>query len=91
MLFTKESINRIYEIRSSIAKGLYRNIENKVIAYSNQSCFDKERETCKNNFYISDISNDKIDQLFKTYFVYDYITENKKVIANIYVKTIKLI
>lgn len=68
------------------AKGLYRNIENKVIAYSNQSCFDKERETCKNNFYISDISNNKIDKLFKTYFVYDYITEDKKVIATKYVE-----
>ena len=68
------------------AKGLYRNLENKIVEYSNQIQYSEEKDNCKKKFYIFNETNDKVEQLFKTYFVHDYIMENQKVIANMYVR-----
>ncbi|MEG0856919.1 MAG: SEC-C domain-containing protein [Terrisporobacter sp.] len=72
--------------KTMYAKGLYKNLESKIIEYSNQEIFREDKEGCKKYFYISDVKDNKIDKLFKTYYLHDYTTQNKKVIANMYVE-----
>ena len=55
------------------AKGLYKNMENKIYQYSKLSKFNSDREKCTNKFYISQESNYIINKLYNTYFINDYI------------------
>ena len=55
------------------AKGLYKNMENKIYQYSKLSKFNNDREKCTNKFYISQESNYIINKLYNTYFINDYI------------------
>lgn len=63
------------------AKGLYKNIENKICEYSTASSFQTNRKGCEERFYISKETNYIIDNLFNTYFIYDYLTENNNSIV----------
>lgn len=67
------------------AKGLYKNIENKICEYSTASSFQTDRKGCEERFYISKESNYIIDNLFNTYFIYDYLTENNNSIVKTFI------
>lgn len=72
--------------KTMYAKGLYVNLSNKIVDYSNRIVFKDDKESCKKDFYISTSNNEKINKLFMTYYIQDYITSNKKVIANMYIE-----
>ena len=64
------------------AKGLYKNMENKIYEYSKASSLEEHREKCIKKFYISQESNLKIDKLYNTYLIYDYRNDNGNIIIN---------
>ena len=72
------------------AKGLYKNMENKIYEYSKASSLEEHREKCIKKFYISQESNLKIDKLYNTYLIYDYRNDNGNIIINMFSKDNKL-
>ena len=72
------------------AKGLYKNMENKIYEYSKPSPLEEHREKCIKKFYISQESNLKIDKLYNTYLIYDYRNDNGNIIINMFSKDNKL-
>lgn len=80
--------NKLIEItknKTLYAKGLYENIENKINEYSRKEIFSKELNRCKDKFYISDNTDIKINKLFNTYFIYDFITSSNKRLINLFI------
>lgn len=67
------------------AKGLYKNMENKIYEYSKTSSFHSDRENCAKKFHISEKSNDIIDKQYNTYFMYDYRNNNGNTIINMFI------
>ena len=72
------------------AKGLYKNMENKIYEYSNSSSFCNDREECTNKFYISKESNSIIDKQYKTYLMYDYKNDKGNTIIKMFMDDNKL-
>lgn len=72
------------------AKGLYKNIENKIYEYSNASSFHHNRKLCAKKFYISKESNSILDKQYNTYFMYDYTTNKGNIIINLFINDNKL-
>lgn len=72
------------------AKGLYKNMENKIYEYSKTSSFYSDREECGKRFHISQESNSKIDKLYNTYFMYDYRNNKGNTIIKMFIDDNKL-
>lgn len=72
------------------AKGLYKNMENKICEYSKASSFHKDRDECIKKFYISQYSNSIIDNQYNTYFMYDYRNSKGNTITNMFIEDNKL-
>lgn len=72
------------------AKGLYKNIENKIYEYSNASSFHHNRKVCEKKFYISKDRNSKIEKLCNTYFMYDHTTNKGNMMINMFIDENKL-
>lgn len=72
------------------AKGLYKNVENKIYEYSNESNFCNDREICSKKFYVSDESNSIIDNLYNRYFIYDYKNDKGNTIIKMFIDDNKL-
>ncbi|UPA30722.1 SEC-C domain-containing protein [Terrisporobacter glycolicus] len=72
------------------AKGLYKNMENKIYEYSKTSSFYSDREECGKGFHISQESNSKIDKLYSTYFMYDYRNNKGNTIIKMFIDDNKL-
>jgi len=72
------------------AKGLYKNMENKIYEYSKTSSFYNDREECAKKFHISQESNPTIDKLYNTYFMYDYRNNKGNTITKMFIDDNKL-
>lgn len=72
------------------AKGLYKNMENKIYEYSKASSFRNDRQECTKKFYISQESNSIIDKQYNTYFMYDYRDYKGNTIINMFIDDNKL-
>lgn len=72
------------------AKGLYKNMENKIYEYSKTSSFYNDREECKKKFHISQEGNSTIDKLYNTYFIYDYKNHKGNTITKMFIDDNKL-
>ena len=72
------------------AKGLYKNMENKVYEYSKSIGFNADREDCMKKFYNSKETNDNIDKLYNSYLIYDYKNSQGKTIVNEFSESNKL-
>ena len=72
------------------AKGLYKNMENKIYEYSKTSSFYNDREECKKKFHISQGGNSTIDKLYNTYFIYDYRNHKGNTITEMFIDDNKL-
>ena len=68
------------------AKGLYKNMENKIYEYSKASSFRNDRQECTKKFYISQESNSIIDKQYNTYFMYDYRDYKGNTIINMFIE-----
>ncbi len=81
--------NKLIEVTKNkklYAKGLYENIEHKINEYARKEIFTKEMNRCKDEFYISNDINFKIDKLFNTYFIHDFITSNNNRLINLFIE-----
>ncbi|MEW9080623.1 YecA family protein, partial [Terrisporobacter glycolicus] len=72
------------------AKGLYKNMENKIYEYSKTSSFYSDREECSKKFYISQKINSTIDKLYNRYFMYDYRNNEGNTITKMFIDDNKL-
>lgn len=72
------------------AKGLYKNMENKICEYSKASSFHKYREECIKKFHISQESNCMLDKQYNTYFMHDYRNDKGNTITNMFINDNKL-
>lgn len=72
------------------AKGLYKNMENKIYEYSKASSFYKDRDECIKKFHISQGSNCMIDKQYNTYFMHDYRNNKGNTITNMFINDNKL-
>ncbi|WMT82808.1 YecA family protein [Terrisporobacter mayombei] len=72
------------------AKGLYKNMENKIYEYSKTSSFHNDRDVCTKKFHISQDSNPTIDKLYNTYFMYDYRNDKGNTITKMFIDDNKL-
>ena len=72
------------------AKGLYKNMENKICEYSKSSSFHKYREECLKKFHISQESNCMLDKQYNTYFMHDYRNDKGNTITNMFINDNKL-
>lgn len=72
------------------AKGLYKNMENKIYEYSNASSFHNDRKACAKKFYISKERNSTIDKQYNTYFINDYGNNKGNTIINMFIDDNKL-
>lgn len=72
------------------AKGLYKNMENKICEYSKSSSFQKYEEECTKQFNVSKESNSIIEKLYNTYFIYDYKNDKGNTITKMFMDDNKL-
>ena len=67
----KNQLREFTRNKTLYAKGLYKNVENKIYEYAKSSSFQKNEEECTKKFNVSKESNPMIDKLYNTYFIYD--------------------
>ena len=85
--------NQLIEVtrnKTLYAKGLYKNMENKIYEYSKESSFNNDREECLKQFQVSQESNSIINRLCNTYFMYDYRNNKGNTITNMFIHNNKL-
>ena len=70
-------------IKLENAQTIYSNLYHKIYNYSSETKFEKEYEKAREIFYVIDDNslNEKFEKLFNTYFMFDHIMENKKVMS----------
>ncbi len=75
--------------KTSYAKGLYKNTENKIYRYIRQANLQNEKKKCQSQFYVSQQRNSIINNQFKTYFVYDYKDDKGRTIISKFIESNK--
>ena len=85
----KSQVSEFTKNKVIYAKGLYKNLENKMAEYSNQAYFKKDKDECKKYFLVNRNENEQINKFFKTYFIHDYVTKNNKTVATMFVEVNK--
>ena len=79
----KNQLREFTRNKTLYAKGLYKNVENKIYEYAKSSSFQTNEEECTKKFNVSKESNSMIDKLYNTYFIYDYRNDKNNTIIMI--------
>lgn len=86
----KNQLREFTRNKTLYAKGLYKNVENKIYEYAKSSSFQKNEEECTKKFNVSKESNPMIDKLYNTYFIYDYRNDKNNTIIKMFMEDNKL-